>query len=81
MKKQLLALSLAAALFLGAAGCSKPTESSGDGSSAADGYPEKAITVIVPFSAGGEPRPDSAHNCHPPAGNVWVDSNDPKYDG
>ena len=53
MKKQLLALSLAAALFLGAAGCSKPTESSGDGSSAADGYPEKAITVIVPFSAGG----------------------------
>lgn len=28
MKKQLLALSLAAALFLGAAGCSKPTESS-----------------------------------------------------
>ena len=75
MKKQLLALSLAAALFLGAAGCSKPTESSGDGSSAADGYPEKAITVIVPFSAGGE------HNCHPPAGNVWVDSNDPKYDG
>lgn len=54
MKKQLLALSLAAALFLSAAGCSKPTESSGGGSSAADGYPEKAITVIVPFSAGGE---------------------------
>ena len=49
MKKRFLALSLAAVLALSLAACgSKP---SGD---SADEYPAKAITVVVPFSAGGE---------------------------
>ena len=52
--KKVMAVVLSLAMVFALAACSSPAgDAGGNGEKEESGYPEKAVTVIVPWSAGG----------------------------
>ena len=68
--KRILALILTLLMSLSLVACGNAKDDTSDGAET-DNYPEKPITVIVPFSAGGEHDLTARY--------VWLDCCDPEH--
>lgn len=76
--KRILALVLTLLMSLSLVACGNAKDDTSDGAET-DNYPEKPITVIVPFSAGGEHDLTARTDRDPPARYVWLDCCDPEH--